>query len=185
MSHAIWRLVALSPPPWTTVCASCGAARAHESRGRFRVNSNGGRHDVWLLYACPFCDATRKRRLERHIRDPLQLAPYRDDDPELAWRHAFEIRAQRALPARVVRPQLVAGEALTAAIDQPDFCAWRWDRLLAHALGCPRAAVARAWRRGDVRVPGSGARDFVRNGQTVFVEGGALPGAAPRLHPRR
>jgi hypothetical protein len=165
MRMVLWRLEALATPAWHAACARCGGLSAHDSTDSFRVNSNGERHDVWLLYRCRDCGDTRKRRLaHRRLASELPggLAPYLMNDAACARRHAFELRPQEPLPYRVLRPALPEPGAavLCVRIVQPEPCGERWDRLLARELGCPRAQVARAAARGALRL--DGARSLAR-----------------------
>ena len=81
MRSILWRILPSALPTWARACGRCAAA-ALEPTSRFRVNSNGSVHDVWLLYTCPGCGWGEKRSLLRrvHERDVL-LDPYRENDP--------------------------------------------------------------------------------------------------------
>jgi len=154
----VWRVEALAAPPLVAPCARCDGVARFDCTHRFRVNAQQHRLDVWLLYRCAGCGDTRKRRL-LHRRAVASLAPglldgYHRNDPALAWRHAFELRPDAPLPYRVERPPLSAEKPLVARIEQPWDCALRWDRFLATELGWPRARVERAFRRGELRLPG-------------------------------
>jgi len=39
-------------------CAGCKKKRSYHSTGNFRVNANGNKIDVWLIYQCPKCKHT-------------------------------------------------------------------------------------------------------------------------------
>lgn len=150
----------LAQPSLVAPCARCGLLRRFESAGRFRVNAQRRRLDVWLLYRCRSCEATAKRRLHRRLPvaglAPERLAAYLSDDPELARAHAFELPISEPLPYRVERPRLAGASEIHARIVQPHPCGVRWDRFLARELGWPRARVLRAWRAGAVRLQGGG-----------------------------
>lgn len=158
---ALWRVEVLGTPAWRERCVRCGWPRAHESTGRFRVNSNGERHDLWLLYRCPLCGDTRKRRLAQRCRagelPAGALEPYLRDDPAWARRHAFELPAREPLPYRVLRPELPAEGRLGVRIVQPEPCGERIDRFLAHALGWSRSRLVRAAAAGALRLDGGGS----------------------------
>ncbi len=160
----------LATPAWHDACARCHRLTAHDSTGLFRVNSNGERHDVWLLYRCRACAGTKKRRLAHRRRASElpagALQPYLENDAAAARRHAFELAPREALPYRVQRPPLPAAGALHACIAQPEPSGERWDRFLARELGWSRGGVARAAASGALRLAGAGslARP-VRDGQ--------------------
>jgi len=61
---------------------------------KFRVNSNGSRSDIWLIYKCLKCDATRKLTIAKGIK-PSDLPEgefdrFTNNDRELAWKYAFD-----------------------------------------------------------------------------------------------
>jgi len=166
----LWRVEVLSTPVWRDTCARCRSA-VLDSTGLFRVNSNGARHDVWLLYRCRGCGDTRKRRLAQRVRTSElprgALAPYLENDAACARRHAFELAPLEPLPYRVMRPELPAAGVLRpepapagvlhARIESPEPCGERWDRFLARELACSRGDVVRAASRGALRLEGASA----------------------------
>jgi hypothetical protein len=171
---ALWRVHALATPPLAAPCARCARLQRFECAGRFRVNAQQRRLDVWLLYRCSVCGATAKRRLARRRSvDEIpreRLEAYLRNDPALVRAHAFELPLAGALPYRVERPPLGAARALRVRIAQPHPCGVRWDRFLARELGWTRSRAARAWRSAAVcvRPRGSPAR-AVADGDEVSV----------------
>jgi hypothetical protein len=170
---ALWRVEPLAVPPLAAACPHCRACDRFDSAGRFRVNANQARLDVWLLYRCARCDHTLKRRLHRRIPvgalAPDRLEGYFRDDPDLARAHAFEVPLAGALPYRVVREPVDPARGLAARIAQPLPCGLRWDRFLAGELGISRGHVARAWRAGALAIepaPRSLAAE-VRDGEVI------------------
>lgn len=155
----IWRVECLATPAWRDACARCGGVTAHDSTGRFRVNSNGVRHDLWLLYRCRGCGDTRKRRLaRRRLAGELpggSLDPYLANDAAKARRHAFELAPVEPLPYRVLRPEPPVDGALHARIVSPEPCGERWDRFLARELARSRGEIVRAAARGALRLEGA------------------------------
>ena len=196
MLTAVWRLRALETPMWSQHCRSCGRQRDHRSTQLFRVNAQAARHDVWLLYRCASCDTTRKRRLFRRARiaqlSEGRLERYLQNHSGAAWQHAFEVRSQAPLRYRVERDPLPNADELEVVIEQPFFCALRWDRFLAAELGWSRGRIARGWQRGLLSpdCPSMRARDCVLDGQRVRVRLigsiGSIstrPGTRPRPRP--
>lgn len=155
----LWHVEVLGTPAWRERCARCSRPSAFESTGRFRVNSNGERHDLWLLYRCPLCGDTRKRRLAQCCRarelPAGALEPYLHDEPSWARRHAFELPPGEALAYRVLRPELPFAGGLAVRVAQPEPCGERWDRFLARELGWSRSRVARAAADGTLRLVGT------------------------------
>jgi hypothetical protein len=61
---------------------------------KFRVNSNGARSDIWLIYKCTKCDSTWKLPISKGIK-PSDLPPgkferFINNDAVLAWEYAFD-----------------------------------------------------------------------------------------------
>jgi hypothetical protein len=173
MSLSVWRVRPLAVPVWLVACARCDGSFL-ESTGRFRVNSNGGRHDVWLIYRCPHCSLRRKLPVHRRVTEDTRgvvLAAYRRNDPELAESLAFAVASHQTLPYRVERPPLPATGRVQALIVQPLFCGVRWDRFVAHELGWSRSRVRTAWRSGVIRTePRCAANTWVRDGQRLHLD---------------
>jgi hypothetical protein len=177
---AVWRVEPLAVPPLAAACPHCRASDRFESAGRFRVNANQARLDVWLLYRCARCEHTLKRRLLRRVRVGAipreRLDAYFRDDAALARAHAFEVAPVEPLPYRVLRPPLDPEGGVRARIVQPLPCGVRWDRFLAGELALARSRIARAWQAGSLAitpVPRSLAA-AVRDGDEVALR--ARPG---------
>ena len=177
----VWRVVALAAPAWVRACSTClDSAARFAATDRFRVNANGGRLDVWLLYACGACGATAKRRLLHRAPvaaiEPARLDGYQRNDASLAWSHAFELAVRAELAYRVERPPLPGAGTLVARLEQPHPCGVRWDRLLARELGWSRARVVAAWRRGEIAVERARTlSDRVADGRLVRIALGPFP----------
>ncbi len=73
-------------------CGGCGKKQEFVSSGRFRVNANGNRLDVWLIYRCKKCGHTLNIPLYERVApgklDPQLYQGFLDNDPELAARFA-------------------------------------------------------------------------------------------------
>lgn len=182
MLQVVWRVEALALPSLLLACARCARTSSFVCTERFRVNANGGRLDVWLLYRCPACDETHKQRVLRRVRvadlSRGVLESYQGDEPALARRCAFASGRGMEVPFRVERPPLPADGVLYARIEQPEPCAARWDRLLAREFGWSRARVARAAEQGSMRVNGGASlRGAVADGDVLEAALGAAPSA--------
>lgn len=51
-----WAIAPKTAPRPLISCSRCGTVKAYCSSGKFRVNANGKRIDVWLIYRCIDCD---------------------------------------------------------------------------------------------------------------------------------
>lgn len=73
-------------------CGGCGKKMPFASAGKFRVNANGRRLDVWLIYRCKKCGHTLNIPLYERVspgRIPQELYEgLLDNDPALAQRLA-------------------------------------------------------------------------------------------------
>ncbi|ONK14180.1 hypothetical protein STBA_49590 [Streptomyces sp. MP131-18] len=136
-------------------CVACPSGRATLGNGRFRVNANGKRLDVWLLANCVSCDRTGK--LTVHDRVPVRslpavlLAGYSDNSPSLVvdtlldpliarrnrfaldWNGCWELHASPV-------PEDPWPLRITVAFDDP--VPVRPERLIARGLGISRNEIA-------------------------------------------
>ncbi|MHB9361041.1 DUF1062 domain-containing protein [Mesorhizobium sp. LNJC403B00] len=71
--------------------------KAYRCSDKFRVNANGKRIDVWLIYRCIDCDNSWNfgifERCNRRDIEHALLAALESNDPALARRHAFDVVA--------------------------------------------------------------------------------------------
>jgi len=162
MSLAVWTLHALETPRVPRRCPRCDAPRRFVSSGKFRLNAQKRRIDVWLVYLCPECDDRWNAPIvERAAPEEIRgYALYQDNDPAAARSCAFSVPgADLAVPWRVERePQSLP---LTVELRLADRMHVRLDRLLAAELGISRAEIARR-ASGDLRRP-------VTHGQVVRI----------------
>jgi hypothetical protein len=175
--------VPLAPPALVRRCPRCDAARAFRSSGRFRINAQARRLDVWLVYRCEGCGRTWNREVvERASPEALgreRLEAWARNDPDLARAAAFAAAGLRAAEAGF----RVEGEpAEGVALELVEPMRVRLDRVLAAGLGLSRGEIARAWRNGLVRSVPADPRALarpVRDGQLLALEG-AFAGYAAR-----
>ena len=89
MQQITWSVSFVKAPVLTRQCPKCGG-EAYENSGRFRVNANGRKLDVFLIYRCVFCKATWNLTvLERVAPQNVSPALYRaflGNDAALALR---------------------------------------------------------------------------------------------------
>lgn len=147
---------AIAPQPLIN-CNRCSGVKAYRCSGKFRVNANGKRIDVWLIYRCTDCDNSWNfgifERCNRRDIEPALLQALESNDPKLARRHAFDIVALRNQVGRVeefpdvaVHKRLLGGASDSAAalelqlgLEMPT--SLRLDRLLANELGISRSRL--------------------------------------------
>ncbi len=193
-----WRVLPEETPRVRRRCAACGAVRPFYSSGRFRVNANGKRLDIWLIYRCLDCDATwnfpAAERLPVPAVDPALLAGALANDPDTARRCAFDLAALRRAGVeveacaswRVTRsgaPDPNDGERPWIVIETPLACMVRLDRFLAKELAISRGQLKRWFAQGAlVVVPGDrhALKKNLRDGLAIRLPAGLPPGDWPR-----
>ncbi|MBB6409415.1 DUF1062 domain-containing protein [Mesorhizobium sangaii] len=152
-----WAIAAKTAPRPLINCNRCGTVKAYRCSEKFRVNANGKRIDVWLIYRCVDCDNSWNfgilERCNRRDIEPARLVALESNDPSLARHHAFDVVALRSRVGRVEEFPDVAvhkqrlGDARESAIglelqlrlEMPT--SLRLDRLLANELGLSRSRL--------------------------------------------
>lgn len=88
---AVWTIRPVKPPAVRRQCPGCGKG-VYESTGRFRVNANGNRLDVWLVYRCTHCGKSWNMeildRVESGRLSEEKRLKYEENDKEEALRAA-------------------------------------------------------------------------------------------------
>ncbi|TJV43240.1 MAG: DUF1062 domain-containing protein [Mesorhizobium sp.] len=179
---------AIAPRPLVN-CNRCGGVKAYRCSEKFRVNANGKRIDVWLIYRCVDCDNSWNfgilERCNRRDIEPALLQALESNDPGLVRRHAFNVSALRNQVGRVeefpdvaVQRHLVGetSESATAlelrlGLEMP--ISLRLDRLLASELGVSRSRLQTLEERRLLAVRPDGAKALRRaahEGTIVLVD---------------
>lgn len=75
-------------------CQGCGCKSSFVNTGSYRVNANGNRVDIWLIYQCEKCKHTYNLTIHERIR-PSELSSeeydrYFSNDKELAMEHGMD-----------------------------------------------------------------------------------------------
>ncbi|MER8901586.1 DUF1062 domain-containing protein [Mesorhizobium sp. M0772] len=150
-----WAITPEIAPRPLVHCNRCSAVKAYRCSDKFRVNANGKRIDVWLIYRCIDCDNSWNfgifERCNRRDIEPTLLTALESNDPTLARRHAFDVVALRNRVGRVEEFSDVAvqkrslGERgattleIRLGLEMPT--SLRLDRLLAGELGISRSRL--------------------------------------------
>ena len=184
-----WAIAPKTAPRPLINCNRCGTLKAYRCSEKFRVNANGRRIDVWLIYRCIDCDNSWNfgilERCNRRDIEPARLAALESNDPSLARRHAFDVVALRSRVGRVeefadvvVRKQVLGSpqEAATMlelllGLEVPT--SLRLDRLLANELGLPRSRLQALEERQLLVVDPDGAKALrkpARAGTTIRID---------------
>lgn len=182
-----WTIAPGTAPRPLINCNRCGTVKAYRCSDKFRVNANGKRIDVWLIYRCIDCDNSWNfgifERCNRRDIEPTLLAALESNDPALTRRHAFDVLALRSRVGRVeefsdvaVHKHRLGGEGATAleiglALEMPT--SLRLDRLLAGELGISRSRLQALEENRLLVVDPEGAKALrkpARNGTTVRID---------------
>ncbi len=88
MSYLEYKLVPTRSFTVIRNCAGCGKKAPCQNTGKFRVNANGSRIDVWLIYQCSKCRHTLNLAIyERRKNTDIPAEEYQrflDNDAQLA-----------------------------------------------------------------------------------------------------
>ncbi|MCB9760017.1 MAG: DUF1062 domain-containing protein [Alphaproteobacteria bacterium] len=194
MSDILDLLVILTPEHLPTLrrrCPRCDTETVHRCAERFRVNGNGRRLDVWLLYLCDGCGRTWKRTVHTRARPEAlgaDLVAFERNDPAAVARVAFDPAGVPLdpVPFQVRGPEdlPVAPFRLRLRMDPP--FPLRLDQALCRVLDLSRSALVKAVDRGIIDPGGRRAlRRPAAEAGAIRVDGAALsarpcaPGSAP------
>ncbi|MES0200610.1 DUF1062 domain-containing protein [Mesorhizobium sp. M0011] len=191
-----WAIAPTTAPRPLINCNRCGTVKAYCSSGKFRVNANGKRIDVWLIYRCIDCDNSWNfgifERCNRRDLEPALLQALESNDPALARRHAFDVVALRNRIGRVeefpdvavhkrrlgdIREAVIVLE-LELGLEMPT--SLRLDRLLAGELGISRSRLQTLEEKRLLILGRDGAKALrkpAREGMTIRFD---LSGEADR-----
>lgn len=189
LSRILWAIVPKTAPRPLINCNRCGTVKAYRSSGKFRVNANGKRIDVWLIYRCVDCDNSWnfgifERRNRREI-EPALLQALESNDTALARRHAFDVVALRRRVARVeeffdvaIHKQRLGDMRETATVLELQLglempTSLRLDRLLAGELGISRSKLQALEQKRLLVVDPDAAKALrkpARDGATIRID---------------
>jgi len=191
-----WAIAPKTAPRPLINCNRCGTVKSYCSSGKFRVNANGKRIDVWLIYRCIDCDNSWNfgifERCNRRDIEPALLQALESNDPALARRHAFDVVTLRNRIGRIEEfPDVAvhkrrlgdAGEAATVlelqlGLEMPT--SLRLDRLLAGELGISRSRLQALEEKRSLILGRDGAKALrkpAREGMAIRID---LTGEADR-----
>jgi hypothetical protein len=142
-------------------CSSCGCDRVHTCADTFRINANGKKIDIWLLYQCDICDRTYNLAIyERRTADSIPSKLYQDflnDDPDCIKKfardksilHKNHVREDdEPNTYRLLRLDDEDGDLLT--FQNPYGIKVREEALLAEILGFSKSKVKNLIKEGEI-----------------------------------
>lgn len=173
-------VTSMHAPTITWRCATCHRAEVFTCSDRFRTNSNGKLVDIWLIYRCRRCDATKnitvieRTRVRDVSRDLLRAAER--NDPAMARRLARNIDLLRRSGAAVNSGDRWTLLDVDGALSDPLPAAFRlvFPEPLLVRLDAVVSAVTRRPRRvvrSVIRLPEATPRvDALRLWSTLHVD---------------
>lgn len=162
-------------------CSGCGVKTGFVNTGRFRVNANGNKLDVWLIYQCGNCKHTlnipiyERRKPEEIPRQEYQA--FLENDETLAERYGRNaaffsgnrlVVDEKSISYRLVEwnceaaltvPEPICGELSSAThilLHNPCSLPIRPERLAAEALGLSRSQIKKRLEAGDLSIEKKG-----------------------------
>lgn len=149
-------------------CSKCGKKTYFENTKRFRINANGNKLDIWLIYQCEECKHTLN--LVIYERQKVSFIPreeyqrFLDNDEELAEmygksiqlfsKNKYEIDFERVSYKFVPRHRVIEGndigEQLVVAIHNPYGLRIHPEKQVSEVLGLPRSQVKRLLESGEI-----------------------------------
>ena len=168
---ALWVIRERGLPAIVRACVSCRSTRHHHPTGKFRVNANGKRLDVWLLICCEVCGRTSKIPVHERIcvqaLDRERLLMFQDNDlamvrnlamdPALARQAAYQLdwtgtwALETSMPPCEVMRADPAPVTVIVRFELP--VPIRVEKLLTTGLGLSRSAVRGMVGSGRIRLP--------------------------------
>lgn len=95
LQEVTWTIKPTGTPAVIRNCKKCNTKKKFYSSGKFRLNGNHTRIDLWLIYKCEKCDATWKLTLKTGFRpedmDRDVFDRFIHNDEALARAYAFDL----------------------------------------------------------------------------------------------
>ena len=94
MKTVYWEARIVAAPMTVKYCKHCGRKTPFACSGRFRINAQQKRLDIWLIYKCSVCDTTWNmpvyERISPQALPQETLHRYTNNDAELALLYATD-----------------------------------------------------------------------------------------------
>ncbi len=184
-AQVCWRIIPLETPKVMRRCARCHDIRGFASTDRFRVNANGHRIDVWLVYRCTCCSTSWNRPVicRRRVSDIGQdrYQQFLSNDANTAWTAAFsnmngELRSPEDVAFTVVGPR-PPERPLYIRLTADFQCQVRLGRVLVEMLKESRSCIQRWQSSGRIVIENGRLNRPVRPVTRITLR--AEPDSAP------
>lgn len=168
LKNCEWEIIPDAGPEIIRNCSKCKVKSNFVNTGSFRVNANGNRVDVWLIYQCSKCKTTYNITIYERI-SPKKIP--RDEyegflanDSQLALKYSFDSNILKREKAEISMPKEayhiskrvlnvdipVSEKERQIIIRNPYQIKIRLDKLLAVELDISRTAVRQAMKENLV-----------------------------------
>lgn len=142
-------------------CSGCGRKTSFQNTGKFRVNANGNKLDIWLIYQCENCRHTYNLTIyERTKATSVPKQEYKrflDNDELLAETYGknlqffkknkaevnFQDAAYQFIKLREISGQNACGQPVLLTIHNPCCLKIRPEKQIAEVLGLSASRVKR------------------------------------------
>lgn len=149
-------------------CPKCGRKTHFKNTKKFRVNANGNKLDIWLIYQCEECKHTLNLAIyERQKVSTIPREEYRrflDNDGQLAEKYGKNMQLFRKSKADIdvdrINYEFVklhetlessdCGEQMVITINNPYQLKLRPEKQIAEVLGLSRSQVKNLLERGEI-----------------------------------
>lgn len=152
-------------------CAKCGRKTHFTNTEKFRINANGGKLDVWLIYQCEDCKHTLnlaiyerrkvssipKEEYQRFLNNDEELARMYGRDMQLFQKNKAEIDFERVSVDFVKKDEaegkdesVSLGEGILITIHNSCGLKLRAEKQIAMLLGLSRSQVKSMMEQGEL-----------------------------------
>lgn len=133
-------------------CPKCGSGSSFISTNNFRVNANGNRIDVWLIYQCEKCRHTYNLTIYERMKPSFlardEYQAFLENDKELALKYGMNKGIFEANRAQIDATNIPYSLKKLKEEEKPEFVIKnpyglkiRTDKLLAEVLEISRSAA--------------------------------------------
>ncbi len=151
-------------------CPKCGRKTHYINTKKFRVNANGNKLDVWLIYQCAECKQTLNLAIyERRKASSIPREEYQcflGNDEQLAERYGQSMQLFRENKADIdwgrlqygivkVHESIEGGEGrerILVTVKNPDGLKIRLEQQIAMVLGLSRDQVKKLMVKGEIEI---------------------------------
>ena len=141
-------------------CSGCGGKSTYQNTERFRVNANGNRIDVWLIYLCEKCRHTYNLTVYERVKPASiptdEYALFLANDGDLALKYGTDrqlfIRNKAEIDGNDINYELIPNETADVQskliIENPYELKVRTDKVAAELLGITRSKIKQLEKSG-------------------------------------